>query len=262
MFAAFSDGFKEMRAGIERRSVWIALAGEDITDQHRRTTLGPLWLLLNYLAFAWTFILIFSGRENAVNYAAYVAIGLFVWLFILEIVTTSITLFVREQGFIKGTSLPLSVYVLRLFMQSLIRSGFSLVGCILILTISGVGFSFQSVFALLGILILIFTTPAVIIVLAMAGAFFPDLQFIATNFMRLGMFLTPVFWFHDNAGGTREILTKWNPFAYFLEIVRSPILNDTIPTFAFTFCLLVSVGMWILALYLLGKNRKKVAFVL
>ena len=47
------------------------------------------------------------------------------------------SLFAREESFIKGTTLPLTVYVMRLAMQSVIRAGYALVGCLAILLLSG-----------------------------------------------------------------------------------------------------------------------------
>src|SRR4051812_12709591 len=109
----------DLSSAYRRRRVWIALANEDIGDQHRRTTLGPLWLLVNYLAFAGTFVVIFGPSEGRGNYATHVAVGLFVWVYINEVVSQAITLFVREESFIKGTVLPLTIYVMRMTMQVL-----------------------------------------------------------------------------------------------------------------------------------------------
>lgn len=262
MFRTFAHGLQDIVEGIKKKAVWSALATEDITDQHRRTTLGPVWLLLNYLAFALTFIAIFSNRELGVNFPGYVAIGLFVWLYILEVVTMSVSLFIREENFIKGTTLPLSVYVMRLFMQSVIRACFAFAGCMMILFYAEVGLSPYWLYSLAGMLLIAITTPAAIILLSIAGAFFPDIQFVVTNIMRLGMFLTPIFWVDNAQSGLRAILAFWNPFAYFLDIVRAPILEQTVPVHSFGFCLLFCLLIWFLAVYVLGANRKRVAFVL
>lgn len=84
-----SNALADMRAGLRMRRVWVALASEDIGDQHRRTTLGPLWLLLSYLAFAGTFI--FHRGDTDSSYAVYVATGLLVWFYIMETITGSTT---------------------------------------------------------------------------------------------------------------------------------------------------------------------------
>lgn len=258
----FASALGDFKDGLVRWRVWVALANEEISDQHRRTTLGPLWLVLNYLAFAAIFILIFKRGEGIPNYEAYVAVGLFVWLYISETIVQSVSLFVREENFIKGTTLPLSVYVLRLTMQSIIRAGYMLAGCILLLLIFGAPVSFGWVWALLGFAIIFLTTPAAIVVFAMGGAFFPDIQFVVQNVMRLGMFLTPIFWTVRDSGGVRRILADWNPFAYYLEIIRTPILTGNLPTHAFILCISMGLILWLAALLLTGRFRKQIVFVL
>jgi lipopolysaccharide transport system permease protein len=242
--------------------VWMALAKEDIGDQHRRTTLGPLWLLINYLAFAGTFIFVFKRGGSIPNYEAYVAVGLLVWFYIMETLTQGVSLFVREEGYIKGTTLPLSVYVMRLFMQCLIRSGYALIGCFAILYLSSYSAAWFWGWSLVGICLILLTAPPAIMTLAFLGAYFPDSQFVVSNLMRIGMFLSPVFWAYSEGGGVRAAFYYWNPFTYFLEIVRSPILVGEVPGYALLLCAAISLSLWISALTLLGRYRKQIAFVL
>lgn len=262
MLHAYRSGIEDIRAGLRMRSVWIALATEDISDQHRRTLLGPAWLLLNYLAFAGTFIVIFGRGSHIENFPAYVAIGLYVWLYLSETVTQSVTLFVREESFIKGTTLPLSVYVLRMTMQTTIRAGYSLIGCLGILLISGILPDYLWLWSIPALLLILVATPAAITLFAIAGAFFADLQFFVTNLMRIGLFLTPIFWIDAGGQGLRAAIYKWNPFTYFLDIVRAPIYSGGIPQNSLLICGLICLAMWIVAVPLLGLLRKKIAFVL
>lgn len=253
----------DIAQGLRRRHVWIALASEDISDQHRRTTLGPLWLLVNYFAFALTFIFIFQrGGGGGENYAAYVATGLLVWFFIMEAINSSVTLFVRDESYIKGTTLPLSVYVLRTTLQSLMRAGYALIGCLVILIFSGVPLTLAWGWALVGMALIALVAPAIITCFAFLGVFFPDSQFIVGNLMRVGMFITPVFWMPDNVGGLRRVLYDYNPFTWFLDIVRMPVLTGRFPFGEFGLCLLIGVAAWIVAILLLGRFRRQVALVL
>lgn len=263
MIATIKIALTDIYAGLRMRRVWIALAQEDIGDQHRRTTLGPLWLLINYLAFAGTFIFVFQrGDSSVTNYAAYVATGLLVWFYVMETITQSVSLFVREESFIKGTTLPLSVYVMRLFMQSAIRAAYALIGCASILLMSGTDLGAAWGCSAFGLMLILVTTPAAIILFAFVGAYFPDSQFIVSNVMRIGMFLTPVFWTYEGAGGVRHFFYYWNPFTYFLEIVRGPILSGRFSSDAFLFCAAISLCLWLAALVTLGAFRKQVIFIL
>src|SRR5687767_7152833 len=98
MLQTLESARSDIRAALRLRHVWIALASEDIGDQHRRTALGPFWLLINYLALLGTFVFVFnSGSESPADYSAYVAIGLLVWFYIMDTITLSVSLFLREE---------------------------------------------------------------------------------------------------------------------------------------------------------------------
>ncbi len=262
MFKPFSDAVGDFISAWRYRAVWLALASEDITDQHRRTTLGPVWLLFNYLAFAGTFVVIFSHPDSKENFAAYVAIGLLVWLFLSEVVTQAVTLFVREENFIKGTLMPLSIYVMRMSMQSYIRLGYSMAGCVAIVLLTGSEPALPWLWALLAMAVVLLVVPPAITIFAIAGAYFPDIQFFVSNIMRIGMFLTPIFWHAGAGSGIRMHLYRWNPFSYFLESVRGPILDGTPHLNALAICAAICAGLWILAMWLLGSLRKQIVFVL
>lgn len=262
MLTIFDEAFADLTSAVRKKRVWMALATEDISDQHRRTWLGPVWLLLNYLAFAGTFVIIMQQDAGIPNYLAFVAVGLLVWFYMMETINSAVQLFVREEAFIKGTTLPLSIYVLRLTTQSLIRAAYAGGGCLALLLISGVGISMAWLWSVAAIVIIMIATPAVITIFAFLGAYFPDSQFIVSNLMRVGMFLTPVFWAHTGSGGARAILYYWNPFTYFLEIVRVPISSGDPPVRSFLLCIALTLVAWLVALFLLGRYRREVVFLL
>jgi lipopolysaccharide transport system permease protein len=223
---------------------------------------GPLWQLINFLVFAGSFILIFGPSSGSGTYPVYVTAGLFVWLYISEVLTLSVTLFVREQSFIQGTTLPLSVHVMRLTMQSLIRAGFALIGCIVIIVFEGVPLSIGWVWSGCALAFIVLITPSVVIILAIAGSFFPDLQFVVSNVMRLGIFVTPVIWTVTTGDKIRESFYYWNPITYFLEIVRIPLLSGQFPVTAFLISGAIGLASWVTAIALLGTYRQEIAFVL
>ena len=89
-------GLSDLGAALRLRSVWWALASEDVADSHRRTVLGPVWPLLNYLLFVGTLILILGDGGGKAHFTSYVAAGMLVWLFINYKLSMSVSLFARE----------------------------------------------------------------------------------------------------------------------------------------------------------------------
>ncbi|WP_246682417.1 ABC transporter permease [Mesorhizobium sp. B3-2-1] len=263
MIAALNGAFDDISKAMKLHRVWVALAHEDIGDQHRRTTLGPLWLLVNYVAFVGTFVFVFQpAGKDAAGYAAYVAIGLLVWFYLMEVMSMSVALFQREESFIEGTTLPLFVYVMRLALQSIIRAGYAIVGCVVILLFSGSHLGMPWLWSLAGLFLILFATPPLITVFAFLGAFFPDSQFIVGNLLRVGMFFTPVFWMNKGQDPVQKYAYEWNPFTYFLEIVRLPVINGEFPAHAFAVTIMASLVTWAIALLLLGRYRKQVVFLI
>ncbi|HVY43200.1 MAG TPA: ABC transporter permease [Hyphomicrobiaceae bacterium] len=260
--AIIASALADLSGGLARWRVWVALASEDIFDQHRRTTLGPLWLLVNYFAFAATFIFVFTPAPRDPRQAIYIGVGLLVWTYISDTIGQAVSLFEREEGFIKGTTLPLSVYVMRLVLQNLIRSGYALIGCVVILLLAGVAVTGAWAWSAAGVALVLAASPAVVIAIAFLGVFFPDSQFIVANLMRVAMFVSPVFWGDPGGDSLRSALYVWNPFTYFITIVREPIVDGTAPLHALAICLALGLAIWAGALLLLGAFRRQVALIL
>lgn len=262
MTVLIESAWQDLAAGLSKRRVWSALAAETIEESHRRTLLGPVWLLVNYLLYAGTFVVLFGSQAEGENYPAYVALGLLVWLFINESVSQGVGLFYREAPFISGTVLPLSVYVFRQCAQSTIRSGYALIGAVGILALSGPQLGAQWIASVPAVGLILVTAPAVVLLFAVAGVLLPDMRFIVEHLARLGIFLSPIFWFPSGGGQLRNLLYRWNPVTYYLEIVRLPIYRGDVPLTAWQIALGVSAVLWLVALLTFGRYRREVVFLL
>lgn len=254
--------FSDIHASLRLRGVWPALASEDVADLHRRTLLGPAWPLLNFLLFAGTIIVVLGHAMAGVNFIAYVASGLLVWLFISETLSQSATLFLREAGFIKGTVLPMSIYVLRQTMLTAIRSAYALLGAVALVLYSGVELTPALWSVLPAMFLLLVTAPAVAVLFGLAGVFFRDFQHIVGHAVRLLMFFTPIFWVHHGEGGIRGFLYHWNPLTHYIDIVRRPVVEGIVPANSWLIATTASALLCTAALLLLGRFRRDIVFQL
>ncbi len=252
----------DIGAALRLRSVWAALASEDVADSHRRTLFGPLWPLLNYVVFAGTIIVIFGPTTDDKNYAAYVASGLLVWLFISEMLTQSATIFVREENFIKGTTLPVSVYVLRQTLLTALRAGYAVPGAIVLIAANGVTPTAALLSVVPASVLIVLTAPAMAILFGFAGVFFRDFPLLIGHVMRILMFVTPIFWVHGGEGGLRGVLYHWNPLTHYIDIVRSPIVDGVVPALSWAISLSLSGLIFAAALLVLGKFNRQIVFLL
>ena len=259
---AFSEGLTEVQEGFRRFPVWWALAQEATLDQHRQTTLGPLWLVLNYLLYVGTFVVVFADRSGIDYFGQYAATGMFVWLLLAEAMRAGVTLFNTERSYIQGTTLPLFVYVMRLSTQLVIRTAYSAIGWLGILIATGFPSLWGFALALIGLVVVALLLPAGIVLMAFLGVFFPDMKFIVQNLVRVGIFLTPVFWVASEAHGLRKLLYMYDPFTYVLAVVREPILYGSLSYTTVWVCATLLIATWVAAILVLGFFRKRVVFAL
>lgn len=251
----------DMSAGWRNRGVAWAFAAEDVADLYRRTRLGPIWLLISFLLFVSSIVLMVGSMGAIPHYLAFVACGLFVYNVISEVLAESSNLFQREMALIKGTTLPISIYVMRLTTKTMIRSLYPLIGAIFLILVSGLVPGAAWLYALGGLALIVISMPAVATVFAVLGVVFPDTHFIVQNILRLAFFLTPVFW--DHAGDRiRMLFYFWNPFTHFITIVRSPILTGDPSGFSWLIAVSICVGAWALAILLLGAFRDRIVFMI
>jgi ABC-type polysaccharide/polyol phosphate export permease len=262
MTEVIQRAFADVGAAFKLRGLWVALASEDVAESHRRTVLGPLWPLLNYVLFAGSIIIVLGHGVERDEFTAYVASGLLVWLFISEILSQSATLFIREASFIKGTVLPISIYVLRQTMLTAVRSGYALLGAVPLVLFSGVELT-QTLWTLVpAFLLLLVTAPAVGVLFGFAGVYFRDFQFVVSHSVRLLMFVTPIFWMHGGGGGLRGVIYYWNPLTHYIDIVRRPVIDGVVPIHSWAVTGTVSVFLVTAALLVLGSLNRRLVFQL
>src|SRR5581483_9791539 len=71
------------------------------------------------------------------------------------------------------------------------------------------------------------------VILAILGARYPDLEEFVQSILRLLFFVTPILWVpHGHfRGAVVDALLYFNPFYYFVEAIRVPLLYDRVPYF-------------------------------
>lgn len=255
---AFWYGWIDISNAYGRRNLWWSLAKEDITDLFRKTLLGPVWILLSFFIFIVAIFVVIQERDT--SFLAYIALGFLVWNFISEVLSQSPHLLFQEAAFVRGTTLPLSIYAFRLTGRSTIRLGYSLIPALAIVFYAITVPMPVALAAVPGLALIVVTAPAVVLLLAILGVLLPDIEYVIQNAVRILFFLSPIFW-HPGGDGLRSLLYDINPITYYIEIVREPFVLAVFPVHHWLVALAITAGLWVSALYLLGRFRDRIVFL-
>lgn len=252
----------DLRASLELRSLWLALAWEDLTQRYRRAALGVSWVAIQFLLMLVIFVLVFgrsSPARSEFEYTIYLATGLMSFTFISTMVSRGAGIFATNGGWIKSSSMPLSVLaysnVANAFFEMLILS---IVVAPLIL-IQGVPGLEQLLLVVIALVFYALNGVWCGLLFGSLGAWFSDLQQLIPAIMRIAFFATPVFWDYEVVEGRRMLLAHYNPFTHFVEIIRQPLMHNYPSATNWLVVIGISVGGWLLALVVFSWSKRRLA---
>lgn len=206
------------------------LASLEIKYKYTRTTLGALWNTLTALIFIFIVSSVYSYilNENQSNLFLYSSIGYIFWLFCSSIIIESLTVIIDNKAILQD----IKINIIDLFLRLLVKNFIILLHNSLIIIVSiyfySEGISLLNIFIfvinfLLVVCILFFVS----IILAISALVYRDLIHLVNTSMFLFFLITPIFWTTKTSINTFFVF--YNPFLYIIDILRYPLLNQSIP---------------------------------
>ncbi|CNK63011.1 ABC-2 [Yersinia intermedia] len=192
---------KEMLLAIYRyRGFIIGSARREFQSRYQSSILGPLWLVIQPLSLILVYTIVFSaimkaklpGNPSHVAYSIYLCSGIILWNLFSEVITKSVTVFIRHSNIIKKINFPKICLPVIILVTSAINFLliFSIFLVFLVLSNSLQGFSILYIIPIVAITLLFSISLGMII--AVLNVFFRDVgQFIIVA-LQFWFWLTPI----------------------------------------------------------------------
>lgn len=259
----FNGAMTDVYQGLLSWRIWLALGYQDIRLRYRRSQLGPLWITLSTAVMIYSMGFVYAKlfKIDLSLYYPYIATGLVVWAFISSLILEASDAFIENAAFIHQSSIPFSVYILRLLTRNFIIFFHNLLPVLPILIYYKICPSKLGLLELaFGLIILIIIGYSFGLLLAILGSRFRDMRPIVASLVQVFFLLTPILWQHSMLPQNLQKLTVFNPFYQLVELLRTPMLGQTLALSTIIFCLcLAGVGV-ILMLLILARSRHRIAF--
>jgi ABC-type polysaccharide/polyol phosphate export permease len=261
MIEALKIALEDMLLGTKKWRLWVYLANHDLIIRYKRSWLGITWVLISFSLFVITKVAVFGvlAQKDLAFFSVYLSVGFMTFKFISAVVIDGANALTASEGWIKGESLPLSIYIYRAITRNLIVASYTAPPVLLICIYFNV-FSLSFFITIIPVL-LTFCLNAVWIsgVLAMICARHRDLSHLVSMGMSMTYFLTPVLWVQPETG-LLSIIAKYNPFTYFIDILRAPLLEQTIPFDSWAIVGGITGLGFILLLFVFGLYKNKIIY--
>lgn len=234
----------------------------DTKCHYRRSRIGPFWetinLVVTIVGLAVIHTALFGG--TIIGAIGYIGLGMMTWAAILTLFNEGATSFIRNAPLIHGSSISIDMYVGRTVFRTMITFGHHIVLYFAGLALGLVPLSWTSVLAVPGVILLFVNGYWIGAALGLLCARFRDVELIVRNLLQLAFFATPVFWNADIVQGRYRAVIDYNPFFYFIELIRAPLLGQVPPLTHYAVVVACAVVGYALALITYRALRRQLAF--
>lgn len=253
---------KDMVSGLRRYSLWWALSSNEIRQRYRRSLLGPFWLSLSLLIMVVALGVIYGQLFNMdiSTYMPFLATGLVLWNFAAFTINDGCLTFISSSSYMKQLAMPKSVFALQVVAKNFLIFAHNAVVVAVLLVYFEIHPHYSAFYAVpLGLLMFMVSGLSVAIVLGGLSARYRDIPQIVASVMQVLFFVTPVM-FRGDMLKNHDWLMTFNPFFYYLELIRKPLLGEPSPPGSFTVVLLLSTVSVVMALFFLARFRKRITY--
>lgn len=252
---------QDIREGMAEHELWITMGIQDLKRRYRRSLLGPLWLTLSLAILVAALGMLYGELmgHQASRYIPHVALGFIAWQFIQGVVTDSCNVFISMRNWIQNVRMPLSVFVFRMVWEHLITMGHNALVYVGVALLFGIYAGWAGLLILPALILLVMNAIWVGLLFGVLCTRFRDIPQIVQSIMRIAFFMTPVIWMPEQLG-TRAYLALLNPFTYFVELIRMPLLGEVPSALTWGLALGVTIIGSLMATYAFVRFRNRVAF--
>ncbi|MDC3096439.1 ABC transporter permease, partial [Alphaproteobacteria bacterium] len=258
----YMKNFFSLLAPIYSPRAWIYIAHREIIMSHKRTFLGPFWLVINVVVFSCALGAVYSGIFNVsfFSYLAYITTGFIGWMWMASILTNSGTIFVQYTNIVKNYPLNKSLILWSKTMYNQIVFLYQVPIVLLFYFLGTLEFSTNNLYIIPSLFIVFSFNISFSTILSFLCVRFRDIQKLISSSIIVIMVTTPIFWEPSMVTGLRKLIYLLNPIFYMIEIIRLPLLGKDPNFFYYVISLTITIVIFCIACFIYNKYNKILVF--
>ena len=257
------EAIHDLIDGAKNYEFWMTFGMNDMKAKYQRSRLGQWWNTLSVALFVFVIAGLFRDVFGVVSdsYAAYVSVGYVLWMFMQDSISTSTVIFAQAKPFLIQRKWPISTFAYRLVYREILIFLHHIVLLPPIFIWLGLWPGFVNMaYAFLGLAMVIFSGFWVVMIISIIGLRYRDITPIIQSLLRIAFFATPIIWLNRDLGAMGNWIVTLNPFSYFLQLVREPLLGQDFPLQAWLVAIGITVVTIIVTVFAVSKSRERIAF--
>ncbi len=198
-------------------------------------------------------------KMDAAEYMPNLAAGYLFWTMIATALGESPVIFIENAAYLKDMKINLLVLVIRTLTRNMIIFLHNAVFIAGVCLYYGIWPQWQTALVIPGLFLVFVNLFWITLVFGILGARYRDLAPIIQSMVQVLFFISPITWLPKLVGVDSWVI-KLNPIAYFLDLTRSPILNQTPELSSWLITLGISILGLAIAFILYAYKRERIVF--
>ena len=224
----------------DRRWLIKYLAQRQMFRGYQDSYLGVAWMLLSPLLMVAILTVIFSELiglkfrvvvgDDSLNFVLFLYCGLVPFQTYSQSLTKGVNIVRKNSALVKGVVFPLEILPLATVISTLIHSVFGVGAIMLVLGILEQRLNWTVLLLPLVVVPQLLFVLGLCYLMAVTGAYLPDLREALKAVVRVSFFVTPIIWPVSRVPEDWRFLVDYNPLAVLVETYRDLILTGTLPS--------------------------------
>lgn len=240
----------QLRAVSAQRQVLDTLVRRDLRVRYARSAIGYLWTILDPLAMALIYFVVFSYifQRRGVGYqpyALFIIIGVLGWQWFAASVNETSRALLSEARLVRSTNLPRQLWVVRVVMAK----GIEFVLSLPVLAAFAIGFgvvgqssvNYRILLLPLAIVLQFLLLVGLGLMLAPVTVIFSDMPRIVRIVLRMGFYATPIIYGAHAAPEVLQRVLLINPMAGILEMYRAGFFPQELNVTSIVFAVVITL---------------------
>ncbi len=258
----YTGFFTDLSKSFGQSAMWRELAWQDVKNRYRRSFLGPFWLTIGMLLFIAGLGPLYSQLfgQSMTGYLPYLAIGLMFWNYIVVTIIELCASLHGNANLIHSTRTLVGTMVLRTIYRNLIILAHNFAAIVIVLAFARWMPDAKILWLIPGLALLVLFQVFFGYFISIVCARYRDVESFLTSILQMAFFISPVVWKVSQLPAGKRHYANFNPFAWMLDVVRSPWLHE-VPSTMSWINLCVATGVFAaLAIFVFGKFQSRISY--
>jgi lipopolysaccharide transport system permease protein len=251
----------DLYCSLLRWRLWMLLGWLEIRQRYARSRIGPFWLTIStsvmIISIGLVYGTLFGQTMN--DYLPFLAISIIFWTMFSQIINEGAVAYISNAAFIRQISTPRSVFILQVIWRNIIILAHNFILIIVLLLVFGIKDYRTLPLFLIGFFLFVLNASWIAMFVALVSARFRDLPQIIAALLQVAFYVTPII-YKPSALIKHEWIVTYNPLAYFMNLVRDPLIGIFPDFTTWIVGIALAVLGWAVALLIMGRYTKRITY--